>query len=56
MVGLLGRGIIPTQVFYLHRTTQKNRNTNILAVSRIRTHNFKNQAIKASILSANWEN
>jgi hypothetical protein len=41
-VGLLGRGISPSQGRYLHRTTQKHKinahNTDIHALSGIRTH------------------
>jgi len=38
-VGLLGRGISPTQGFYLHRTTQQSKTrTHIHAWSGIRTH------------------
>jgi hypothetical protein len=38
LVGLLGRGISPTQGLYLHRTTQHRKTqTNIRAPSRIRS-------------------
>jgi hypothetical protein len=47
MVGLLGRVISPSQGLYLHRTTQhKKAQTNIHAVSGIRTHNPSNQPAK----------
>jgi hypothetical protein len=45
-VGLLGRGISPTQGLYLHRTTQ-HRKKNNHTLSGIRIHDLKNQPIKA---------
>jgi hypothetical protein len=42
LVGLLGRGIGPTQDLYLHtgqHNTEKCRHTHIHASGRIRTHN-----------------
>jgi hypothetical protein len=47
MVGLLGRVISPSQGFYLHRTTQHRKmQTNIYALSEIRTHDPSNQPAK----------
>jgi hypothetical protein len=52
LVGLLGRGISPTQGLYLHRTTQhrkkKNADIHIHASSGIRTHDPSVQAVEDS--------
>jgi hypothetical protein len=47
VVGLLERVISPSQGLYLHRTTQHRKmQTNIHALSRIRTHDPSNQPTK----------
>jgi hypothetical protein len=47
MVGLLGRMISPSQGLYLHMTTQHRKTqTNIHALSGIRTHDPSNQPAK----------
>jgi hypothetical protein len=49
LVGLLGRGIAPTQGLYLHRTTQHRKTrTHIHASSGIRTHHPSFRALGAS--------
>jgi hypothetical protein len=48
-VGLLGRGIGPTQGLYLHRTTQHRKTrTNIHASSGYRTHDLSGRAAEDS--------
>jgi hypothetical protein len=45
LLGLLGRGVSPSQGLYLHRTTQHRKTrTNIHALSGIRTHDSSIQA------------
>jgi hypothetical protein len=54
MVGLLGRGISPSQRLYLHRTAQhKKTRTNIHALSGIRTHdpNIQEATVTGSIFN-----
>jgi hypothetical protein len=49
LLGLLGRGISPTQGLYLHRTTQHRKTrTNIHASSGIRTHDPSVRAVEDS--------